>query len=41
MAGGMITTGPGGRTSEYEKGKVTFYVVVACLIGACTGLVFG
>lgn len=33
--------GPGGRSSEYAKGSITLYVVLACFVGACTGLVFG
>jgi hypothetical protein len=41
MAGGAILSGPGGRSSEYEKGRITLYVVLVCLVGACTGLVFG
>lgn len=41
MAGGVITSGPGGRTSEYNRGRITPFVVLACFVGACTGLVFG
>ncbi|KAI8465114.1 MAG: general substrate transporter [Monoraphidium minutum] len=41
MAGGAIVSGPGGRSAEYAKGRITLYVVLACFVGACTGLVFG
>lgn len=41
MAGGAIVSGPGGRSSHYEKGRITPYVVLVCIVGACTGLVFG
>jgi hypothetical protein len=41
MAGGAIISGPGGRSHEYAKGRLTLYVIVACFVGACTGLVFG
>ncbi|GBF88488.1 hypothetical protein Rsub_01201 [Raphidocelis subcapitata] len=41
MAGGAIVSGPGGRTHEYAKGRITPFVVLACFVGACTGLVFG
>jgi hypothetical protein len=41
MAGGVILSGPGGRSSEYNRGRITPYVLAACFVGACTGLVFG
>lgn len=41
MAGGAIISGPGGRSAQYAKGRMTLYVLVACFVGACTGLVFG
>jgi hypothetical protein len=41
MAGGAIMSGPPGRTSEYAKGRITSFVVLVGLVGACTGLVFG
>jgi hypothetical protein len=41
MAGGAIVSGPGGRSAQYARGRMTPYVVVACIVGACTGLVFG
>jgi hypothetical protein len=39
--GGIISTSPGGRTSEYNRGRLTPFVILACFVGACTGLVFG
>lgn len=41
MAGGVIVSGPGGRSTLYNKGRITPYVLLACFVGACTGLVFG
>lgn len=41
MAGGAIVAGPGGRSASYNKGRITPYVLLACFVGACTGLVFG
>ncbi|KAF8065876.1 STP13 [Scenedesmus sp. PABB004] len=41
MAGGAIVAGPGGRSTDYSRGRITPYVVMACFVGACTGLVFG
>eukprot|EP00878_Enallax_costatus_P031664 GHUV01034639.1.p1 GENE.GHUV01034639.1~~GHUV01034639.1.p1 ORF type:complete len:233 (+),score=22.43 GHUV01034639.1:133-831(+) len=41
MAGGAIISGPGGRSASYNKGRLTPYVLLACFVGACTGLVFG
>ncbi|WIA37403.1 hypothetical protein OEZ86_014328 [Tetradesmus obliquus] len=41
MAGGAILSGPGGRSSQYNRGRITFSVLLACFVGACTGLVFG
>lgn len=41
MAGGAILSGPGGRTSEYNRDRITLFMVLACFVGACTGLVFG
>lgn len=40
MAGGMVVTDVGGRSSEYN-GKVTWYVVLVSLIAASGGLLFG
>lgn len=36
----MIAAGASSRADEY-KGGVTFYVAMSCIVGACTGLVFG
>lgn len=40
MAGGGFSAAPGGRASEYE-GKITFYVIMTCIIAASGGLMFG
>lgn len=36
----MIASSGTSRAQEYN-GKVTIYVVLSCIVGACTGLVFG
>ncbi|MCO5594959.1 hypothetical protein L7F22_048996 [Adiantum nelumboides] len=41
MAGGGFSAGPGGgRAADYE-GKITFYVIMTCIIAASGGLMFG
>jgi len=41
MAGGAVAAAGGSSRADQYKGGVTFYVIISCIVGACTGLVFG
>lgn len=40
MAGGGVVAGYGTKAAQYE-GRVTVYVVLACIVAASGGLLFG
>lgn len=40
MAGGGVVSHGGGNAAQYE-GRVTVYVVLACIVAASGGLLFG
>ena len=40
VGGGVVASGGGGRETQYE-GRVTGHVVLACIVAASGGLLFG